>query len=488
MASLYKVLRFYMGFAHQGTDPCAGGNSGRANGFSIQRGLDKISQTSDMAASFISYLRQLFYKGSFAANVLTVSSGILIGHLLTLASSPILTRLYEPSDLGLLGVYLSLLSIFGPLTNLRYVNAIPLPKDDLTAANLAMLCLLLTMVVTIIVGLMTWFFAGRLLNLIHAPSLIPYIWIMPLGILIIGIYGVLNFWGVRHKAFNDIAITKVTKTISRAVTQIGLGSLGMGPLGLLIGDTVGQGSGCTRLALLAWRQDKSTFYQISPQGVLEALRRYKKFPLFSMSTLLTVSANEVPLLLLSWHYGLAVLGWFALAQWVIYTPCNLISSSLSQVYQAEMAILAKKSPAKLARLYFKSFKTLSLGALIYVPMMVFVVPWLIPIIFGPKWQQAAVFIQILSIMYGLMLVSHPLLVILDVLERQELGLAREIIRAALMVGAIPLAAALNQSATMAIVFYSIGGAIGYLFAFLATWHTTTSYVNKCQDSVDKVIR
>jgi O-antigen/teichoic acid export membrane protein len=479
MTSFLKVL-LNMGIAHQGDDPCTEGDSKKAAGLRLPRGLDKISLNRITVARFISSGKQWFSSGSFAANILTVSSGIFIGHLFTLASSPILTRLYEPSDLGMLGVYVSLLSIFATIASLRYVHAIPLPKNDLTAANLATLCLFLTFMMAVIIGFLAWIYGNRFLNLIKAPSLVPYIWILPLGILIVGTYGVLNYWGVRYKAFNAIAITKVTQSISRAASQVGLGALGLGPLGLLIGDTIGQSSGCARLALFAWRRDKTTFQQIRLRGVLEALWRYKKFPLFSLSSLLTVAANEVPALLLSWHYGLTVLGWFALAQWVIYTPCNLISSSLSQVYQAEMAILAKESPAKLSRLYFKSIKTLGLGALVYVPLMVFIVPWVIPLIFGPKWQEAAVYIQILSIMYGFMLVSHPLLAILDVLERQELGLAREIVRATLMVGAIPLAAILKQPATIAIVFYSIGGAIGYLFAFLATWHSTVKHVKQFQ--------
>ena len=431
-----------------------------------------------MIMNLVATWNRLFTKGSFAANVLTVSSGIVIAHLLAFSSSPILTRLYDPKDFGMLGVYASLLAICTTVGSLRYNIAIPLPKDDVTAANIAALCFFLIVATSLMVGLLSWIFGDRLLTLINAHSLSAYIWILPLGILAVGTYGTLNFWGVRYKAFRVIAKTKISQSLTRALGQIGLGSLGLGAVGLLIGDALGQSSGCAGLARFAWRRDKATFKQINLRGMLAALRRYKKFPLFSLSSMLTVAANEAPTLLLSLYYGLTVLGWFALARWIIYTPCNLISSSLTQVYQAEMANLANHSPAKLAALYFKSLKNLSLVVLLFVPLMVFLAPQVVTIVFGQKWHETAVYIQILSIMYGFMLISHPLLVTLDVLERQELGLAREIIRATLTIGAIPLAAILKKPPAVAVLFYSIGGGIGFLFALLATWYTVVSHTKK----------
>ena len=94
----------------------------------------------DVIMNLVATWNRLFTKGSFAANVLTVSSGIVIAHLLVFISSPILTRLYDPKDFGMLGVYTSLLAICTTIGSLRYNIAIPLPKDDVTAANIAALC------------------------------------------------------------------------------------------------------------------------------------------------------------------------------------------------------------------------------------------------------------------------------------------------------------------------------------------------------------
>ena len=427
-----------------------------------------------MADNLLSSIKGLFAKGGFAKNVLTVSTGIVIGQGLAMLAAPVITRLYGPGDLGLLGVYGSLLAIFAGISSLRYVYAIPLPKSDIAAANLVALSLATIVTMSLVSGLLAWLWGTQFLALVKAPALGPYIWLLPLGVLGAGIYQVLNFWGIRRKAFRTIAWTKITQNTGRATAMISLGFAGLGAVGLLVGEIIGHCSGSLRLALFAWRQDKISFQQIEPKRVVEVLRRYKKFPLFSLSSLLTALGNRLPVLLLAMFYGLQVVGWFALAQWVIVTPITLIGSSISQVYQAELSQLARKAPADLSRLYFKTLKALSLVALVLVPLIVVLAPWLISLVFGQQWRPAGTYIQALSLMYGFQLIGSPLFDTLDILERQDLGLARETLRGILVAAAIPLAAALKQPPVVAILLYGLAGGIGYLFGIAATWYAIST--------------
>jgi O-antigen/teichoic acid export membrane protein len=436
-----------------------------------------------MANHLLSYLKGRFSKGSFAKNVLTVSTGIVMGQVLYMAAAPIITRLYGPDDLGILGVYGSLLAIFASVSSLRYVFAIPLPKSDVAAANLCVLCLFTVLITSIFSGLLTWLWGERFLALVAAQAMGPYIWLLPLGVLGAGSYEVLTFWGIRQKAFRTIAWTKISQNLGRATTMIGLGCLSLGPVGLLMGEIVGQSSGATRLALFAWRNDKVSFQHIEVKRVFEVLSRYKKFPLFSLQSLLTVLANKVPALLLATFYGLQVVGWFTLAQWVFLTPITLIQASISQVYQGELAQLARKSPTNLSKLYFKTLKALSLVALAIVPLIVFSAPWIISSVFGQQWHEAGAYIQVLSPMYLFQLIGAPLFPTLDILERQDLGMAKEILRVILVAVTIPLAAAQKQPAVIAILFYGIAAGIGYFFGIAATWYAIATNATNQESQV-----
>lgn len=426
-----------------------------------------------MANRLLSYLKGLFFKGSFAKHVLTVSTGIVIGQAISMGAAPIITRLYGPGDLGILSVYGSLLIIFAGISSLRYVFAIPLPKSNITAANLCALSLTGILIMSIFAGLLTWLLGDSFLTLLGAKAMKTYIWLLPLGILGAGTYEVFTFWGIRQKAFRAIALTKITQNVGRATTMISLGFFGLGPVGLLLGEIVGHSSGSTRLALSAWRIHRDAFRNIGVKRVLGVLCRYKKFPLYSLQGLLTVLGNRVPALLLAIFYGLQVAGWFTLAQWVFVTPISLIQASIGQVYQGELSQRVRKSSADLGKLYFTTLKVLSLFALVIVPLIVVSAPRLISLVFGKTWYEAATYIQMLALMYGVGLIGGPLFVTLDLLERQDLGLLREIFRGVLVVITIPLAAALKQPATTAILYYGIAGAIGYLIGILLTWHAIT---------------
>lgn len=51
--------------------------------------------------------------GSFGRNVVTLMTGTTVAQAIPIAISPILTRLYSPSDFGLLALFVSLTSICG---------------------------------------------------------------------------------------------------------------------------------------------------------------------------------------------------------------------------------------------------------------------------------------------------------------------------------------------------------------------------------------
>ena len=73
------------------------------------------------------------------------------GHVIAIVAAPLLTRLYQPQDFGLLAVFAALVSIMGVVSGLRYPSAIALPDNDKEADALLLLSLL---VVSAISGLM----------------------------------------------------------------------------------------------------------------------------------------------------------------------------------------------------------------------------------------------------------------------------------------------------------------------------------------------
>ncbi|MGI6455386.1 MAG: lipopolysaccharide biosynthesis protein [bacterium] len=145
-------------------------------------------------------------KSSFAGDVLKLVSGTTFAQGLLVLASPLLARLYAPEDFGVLALYISITSIVGVIACLRYELAIMLPESDGEAANLLGVSLLFTAVITGLSTLVIWLWGESLLLWLNAPGMTPYLWLIPLTILLDGVFHALNYWNSRTKHFGRLSI------------------------------------------------------------------------------------------------------------------------------------------------------------------------------------------------------------------------------------------------------------------------------------------
>lgn len=423
-------------------------------------------------------LKRFLPKSAFVKNVGMLVGGTAIGQVITVLASPLLTRIYTPEDFGTLAVFASFLGIAAVIASLRYELALPLPEDNETAANLLVLSLLVVVAVALAIGAVAWFFGGDLVETVNASQLGPYLWLLPLGIIGSGAYQVFSFWAVRKKAFKHIAQTKLNQSIGQVITQLALGLTINGPVGLLVGQVVGQATGSTTLITMAWRDDGQSLRAVSISRMGRAASRYRRFALLSSgAACLNALGLQLPVLLLSGLYGPQPTGWFVLAQRVLATPLDLVGRAVAQVYFGELAYLIQRSSNSKAFVHLskKVIKyQLVLGVILVVPIAI-LAPWFFPIVFGSNWNVAGLYLQILAPMLVAQFVSNPLGTVLDVLERQDLHLARECLRIGLVAGGILLAARIGGPAT-AISFVSIAGILGYCGGIALAWYAVVRKV------------
>ena len=83
-------------------------------------------------------------RSGFLGNTLKLVAGAGIGQALTLIISPILTRLYTPSEFGVYTFFISIVGGAALVATLRYEMAIILQKDEKQAINMASLSLFIS--------------------------------------------------------------------------------------------------------------------------------------------------------------------------------------------------------------------------------------------------------------------------------------------------------------------------------------------------------
>ena len=404
-----------------------------------------------------------------------LAGGTALGQAIKVLASPILTRLYKPEDFGILGVYSSILGILSVIASLRYELAIPLPENDEDAANLLALSLGIVALISLLISLGIRFWGEQIVRWANAPALRSYLWLLPLGVGMIGIYHVFNYWAVRKGAFGRIARTKLNQGVSSVISQIGLGLLKLGPFGLLVGWIVGHAAGTGTLAVSALREDKEALSTISFNRIRYLALRYRKFPLFSSgAALLNALGLQIPGLLLSAFYGTEVVGQFALVQRVLGMPLTLIGTSVSQVYLGRAAAQARTNVQGLQRLFNSVAKRLTvLGALPTIALII-AGPSLFTLVFGKEWREAGIYAQLMAPAFLGGFVTVPLSYTFSVLERQDLSVVWNASRLLFSVGSIYLAYRLQLGPIHAIAIYSLGMSAGYFNLFLLSRYAIRS--------------
>jgi O-antigen/teichoic acid export membrane protein len=414
-------------------------------------------------------------QGRFARSVTLLAGGTALGQAITVLVSSILTRLYTPEDFGVFGVYASILGIVTVVASLRYEFALPLPEDDKTAANILVLCFILLFGMTTLSWLVIHSLGNQIVAWANVPGLKPYLWLIPLGMFGAGTYQILNYWAVRKRDFPRIARTRVSRGVVRAALQVGVGFVNSGPLGLLLGQLAGETAGSTSLGLAAWKKDRAPFQAISLQGIRLAGARYKRFPLFSSwAGLLDALGLQLPQILFAAFYGAEVAGWFALGQRVIAAPLNIVVDSVGQVYFGEAARLPRDNPKTMRSLFLKLTGRLALTGGLPVAVICALAPWFFTIVFGPGWETAGRYVQILGLMFAVRFAIVPLSHTLNVLERQDLYLIWEGTRLVLVVGALLMGRLLAFSHIAAIGVYSVSMLSAYLLLWGLVWHALKS--------------
>lgn len=402
----------------------------------------------------------------FIKNVILIGGSSALGQAIGILATPLLTRIYGSADFGILSVYSSLVSLFVVQASLNYEYAIPIAESDEDAAN-ALGLTFFVLLVTLIISTLGFMVAKPwLAKNPKYTTLLPFLWLVPVGIYTGGFTNVLNFWAIRRKNYKKIAATKFNQGLSMSLSQIGLGFLKVGPIGLIIGNILSRTAGFSTLARAFLEKDKILLKSINREHILKIAKRYKDYPLMQTagSFINNLGVQIFPLFLAA-NYGAKVAGLYYLTQKTISVPANYLASSVSNVFIGEVASLKAKDPAKLRRMFNKiTLRMFLIGAL---PCLVLTI-WgkeIFSVIFGSEWADAGTYIQVMVFSF-LMKFASDSYINLALIEKQRLSLTWSIARLILVFGCVTASKAFGVSPFVSISLYTAAMVISYLMKYL----------------------
>lgn len=403
-------------------------------------------------------LKRLLPRNKFARAVSVLAGGTAAGQIIVVAASPLLTRLYSPEDFGLLAVYAGLLGILGVIASLRYQLAIPLPESDEEAASITVLSLLVVLGMTLSCAIVVGIWAQDISVLLNTPDLARYLWLVPIGVLLVGAYQVLTYWAIRVRSFTAIARTKLAQALATVGVQ--LGAYGIGPLALLLGQAFGHGAGIGSLTALAVRERWSPFRAVRVTDVRIAAVRFRRFPIYSSwGGLLNATGTQLPPILFASLFSPAAAGVYLLANRVLNAPMQLVGKAVANVFFSEAA--EARRTGNLSALVASVHQKLAFIAMPPALILLLSGPDLFAFLFGADWKVAGAFAQALSPMVYAIFVTSPISTLTSVLEMQVHAVAFQATLVLARVSGLVLGAWQDQ-VHLAVLYFSLGSVIAYL--------------------------
>lgn len=360
---------------------------------------------------------------SFANGVVKIGTGTAVAQLVAILASPLLTRLFGPEAFGAAAIFGSSSTILILIACLRYELAIVLPKEEAEAANLLALSVLLAVATAILVLAITWVARHQIARWFGSPDSEWLALLLPASVALGGTYSALNYWITRTKRFGQLSTARMSYASLASGSQLTFGLTGLTTGGVLIGGSVlGTGVSTILLAAQTWYRDGALFKgAVRWQHIRGGLSRYRKFPIYGVwSTLLNTASWQLPTFLLAAYFSPSVVGFYALSNRLFRLPMSVVGGAISQVFFQRAS--EAKHDGDLASVVEGVFRRLVIMGMFPTTILSVVGRDLFIVAFGPRWAEAGVYVQILSVWTLFWFISAPLSTLFSVLEKQQVSL------------------------------------------------------------------
>lgn len=327
----------------------------------------------------------IFLKTDIIKNTASLIGATSIAQLIGILILPLLSRIYAPKDFGILGVYLSVVSILVMFTGLRYYLAIPLPKFKKYALALLYISLISHIIYTILLFVLATIYGVELLHIFRLDSLTEYIYLIPIGILTTGLYTIMSQWAIREGYFDTVSRTRILQSTTGNSTKLVLGYYGIKPEGLILGTIIAQSGG--NISIIKRALKENTFHLVPIQDIQRTMLRYRHLPIYDMWTaIINVIGFHMPQLFLAYYYTLDAVGLYSMAVSLLSLPISLIGGAIGQVFIQKMA--QAKYNGSLKSFCVKSYETMLWLSIFPIGLVSILAPTSLSYFLGEHWARS----------------------------------------------------------------------------------------------------
>lgn len=352
--------------------------------------------------------------------LMILSSGI--AQVILIITTPIITRLYSPTEFGEFTIFSNIAMILIPIINARYDLLIVNTKNDRSANILSQISFLISLLILLILipifAISAWLSPNFILDFI-------FIIIM---LFLVSLTNIFTNYLNKERKYKVLSLINVFRAGSMALLQIIFGLLALGSLGLIIGFSLSYIAGIT----LGYKTFKKHFNIVRDKEETKALFLENKNQLVysTPSILLNSLSFSVVVFFIGILYTNTEVGIYGMAIRVLGIPVTIISLGLSKIFmQQANDYYIEYGNFRNLLLKFSSILVI-VSIILYVPLYLFSEE-LVNILLGHSWVDAITVIKIVIPLFVIRLIVSTVSLSVIVLQKQQLEL---ILQALFLIG------------------------------------------------------
>lgn len=400
-------------------------------------------------------LKKLKKRSEFSRNVITLLTGTSIAQAIPILISPVLTRIFTPSEFGLLAIYYSILVVLSSISSGKYELSILLPKRENNAKHLVYTTIYLSMLICCFLLVFIVFNIDIIIDLLKVKELEIWLYLMPLNLFFMSSFTALYYWNNRSKNYNSMARSRVVHSLTQAITNLLIGfTKFISNTGLIFGLFMGSMISFLYLYKISFTKLKRIDFDIYRS--LYLLKKYKKFPLYKLpSVFIENISSQMPIVFLNIFFGPAVVGFYSFSQKIVRVPMSLIGSSIGDVFK-QVASKQYNKEGECTKIFISTLKKLIYLATFPFILLFIFAPEIFAFVFGKDWYVAGEYIQILTPMFYMQFITSPLSNMFMIANKQNYDLMMQVVlSASVLIGLILGYFMYNDVKNVLIIFSSI---------------------------------
>lgn len=263
-------------------------------------------------------------------SVLKLIAGNTIAQAIPLLVSPLLSRLYAPSEYALLGLLLAGSNVLFEIYCLKYDRPVVVESNKSYSLNILFLCFIISLSFTVL--LLLFFSSTDIFSRFDKIDNVQiFSYVLPLITFFMSTVTAVYYWFQREQNFRMIVISKIIQMGSISGFSILFGYLYL-KNGMVYGYLMGWFIVFLLVMLYGFKYDFE-LKELSAKRMREMFKKYIVYPKYNIATsVLYVAGLSFPYYYVPYLFGEEPAGYFNLCKQMLLVPLSFIGASFAQVY------------------------------------------------------------------------------------------------------------------------------------------------------------